>query len=505
MRNKVMVLTAFLLIVASLCSNVFAADLKKDTLTVGTTAEPSTLDLLSTSDLFCSQYQVFDNLLEETFDGKGTLLPGLAEKWEVSSDGKELKFYIRKNVKFHNGDILTADDVVFTLNRAIKSPFTQAISSFMNVAEAIDAYTVRVKLNFAYGSALACLATPNFGIQNKRAVETDAKAYGRKPIGTGPYILKEWLSGDKIVYTSFPGYFRGPAPIKNVIFKIIPDASTQVVALERGEVDVLDTNPSADARNSFKTNPKLSFYECNSNAYLYIAFNNANGFFSNPKVREAVSYAVDRKELIEGAKNGVGEPVEAPMLAMCADYPQGYKANPLDIAKGKKLLAEAGYPQGFTVKMKTIDNPVYLRPTEVLQQQLGKIGIKIEIETLSRTKWMADVLGKSDFEITFWAVVARVIDADYCQYILFHSSNIGGKGNYINVNIPELDKVLDRARVTQDPKERKELYAKSSQLIKENTCIVPLFSTTRISVSNKSLKGVTVNPANINKYYYTSW
>jgi peptide/nickel transport system substrate-binding protein len=317
-------------------------------------------------------------------------------------------------------------------------------------------------------------------------------------------VLKEWRPGDRIIYEAFPDYYKGPAPIKNVILKTIPDQSTQVVALEKGEIDMLDTNPNADARKSFQENKRLAFYECTSNAFLYVAFNNARGIFANKKVREAVSYAINRQDIIAGAKNGVGEPVEVAMLAASPEYPQGFKANPYNLEKAKQLLAEAGYPNGFTVKMKTIDNPVYTKPTEVIQQQLGKIGIKIDIVVLERGKWMSDITN-ADFEITFWAVVARVIDADYCQYMLFHSANRNGGGNLINANVPELDKLLEQGRVTRDLNQRKEIYAKTTQIIKDESLIVPLFSTTRITVADKNIKGVTVNPMNINKYYDYSW
>lgn len=478
---------------------------KKDTLTVGQGVEPSTLDTIATSDNFSAHYQAYDTLIMEANDTDGTLTPSLAERWEVSEDGKEIMFFLRNNVKFHNGDIMKAEDVAFTINRAIESPFTTMMTSSMEKAEVIDNNTVKVTLKYAYGPALKCFVTPALQIQSKKAYEADPDGYGRKPIATGPYMLKEWIPGDKIVFEAFPDYWRGEAPIKNLIFKTIPDISTQVIALEKGEVDILDNNPSQDARKSFIENEKLVFEECASNAYLNIVFNNKKGLFADKRLRDAVSYAINRQEIIDGAKNGVGSVLEAELVPLCPEYPENFKANPYDPEKAKQLIAEAGYPNGFTVKMKTIDSPTYIKPTEVIQEQLRAVGINIEMEIMERGKYMADVLANSDFEITFWAVIAKVVDADFCQYALFHSKNLNGNGNYINVSIPELDELLDRGRACMNSEERKEIYKRTCEIIRDESLVVPLFANTRTAAYDKNLKGFYINPACRFHYFDCSW
>ena len=478
---------------------------KKDTLIVGQIVEPATLDTIATSDNFSVHYQLYDTLIREANDEDRTLIPSLAERWEVSKDGKEITFYIRNNVKFHNGDVMTAEDVAFTINRAIESPFTTMMTSSMEKAEVTGDNTVKVTLKYAYGPALRCFVTPALQIQCKKAYEADPDGYGGNPVATGPYKVKEWKRGDKIVLEAFPDYWRGEAPIKNLIFKTIPDISTQVIALEKGEIDALDNNPSQEARQSFMENEKLIFEECVSNAFLFLAFNNNKGIFADKKLREAVSYAINRQDIIDGAKGGVGSPLEAFMLQICPEYPENFKANPYDPEKAKQLLTEAGYPNGFTVKMKTIDSLTYIRPTEVIQEQLRAVGIDVEMEIMERGKYMSDILANSDFEITFWAVVAKVIDADYCQYSLFHSSNMNGSGNYINANIPELDELLERGRTSQDAEERKKIYSRTCEIIRDESLSIPLFANTRTVVYDKNLKGVHINPAYRFYYFDCSW
>lgn len=477
---------------------------KKDSAVFRTNAEPATLDPAGTNDSISQDphYQLYDTLLRETKDG--SLEAGLAESWDFSEDNTHLTFHLRKGVKFHNGDTLTAEDVAYSINRLIDSSYAKIITGSMDSAEAVDDSTVTLKLKYAYGPILRCMATVNTSIVSKKAVEADPEGFARNPVGTGPYKFKEWVKGDKIVFESFADYYRGEAPIKNITYKIIGDASTALVALEKGDVDILD-NPSQTDRKNILENENLSFYECDAAAYVLIAFNNEEGRFTNKKLREAVSYAVDREAIIIGAKEGVASPVEAAMVPMCEEYPEGFKANPYDPEKAKELLTEAGYPDGLKVKMKTIDSVVYTKPTEVIQEQLRQIGIDVEIEIMERGAWNNDILANTDYEMTLWAVPITVIDADFATYSQFHSSMRGGNGNFTNCNIPELDKLLEEGRVCQPGDERKEIYRQVCQIIKDESVLVPLFAAKRQLATSKDLKGVYANPTCKYYLYEYSW
>lgn len=495
-----MILTAF-----ASCGEKEASDeVNRDDVIQATQYEPTTLDTTATVDREDVHMQLYDTLVVDDEDNVGQVKPSLAESWELAKDGKSVDFKIRQDVKFHNGDTLTAEDVAYSINMAAKSAYSQAVTASIKAAKAVDDSTVHVELKYSYSPILSCFACSDLSILNKKAHEKDADAFGRNPVGTGPYKLVEWTIGDKIVLEAFDDYWRGKAPIKKMEYKMIPDISAACIALENGDVDFL-INPDQADRQSLIDNEKLSFSECDSASYILLSFNNSGGIFADKKLRTAISHAIDRENIITGAKEGVATPVEAAMIPMCAEYPDNFKAKDYDVAKAKRLLAEAGYPDGLTVTMKTIDSEVYYKPTEIIQEQLRAIGIEVKIEVMERGKWINDVVVNGDYDMTVWAIPTPVIDADSCMYSQFHSSGIGGNGNFAGCNIPELDQLLERGRESMDSKERKEIYGKACEIIKEESVIVPLYSPKRQIAADARLKGITVNPALKVFTYDYSW
>lgn len=474
---------------------------KKDSLIYGIIAEPTTLDPAKAAEnlTFLVQYQIFDTLVRE--EQNGSLVPGLADKWEVSDDGKEIIFYLKENVKFHNGEVMTAEDVVFSINRSVESAYTSSITNAIKSAEAIDDLIVKLKLKQAFSPILNCMATANLLIVNKKAVEEDEEGFGRNPVGTGPYVFKEWKNGEKIVLESFKDYYRGEAAIKNLTFRILTDSSTAVVALEKGEIDILDTPPKTDRKNLIE-NEELSYYETTQANYFNLALNNKDGVFSNKKVREAISYAIDREAIVIGAVEGVGTPVECAMVLSIIEYPE-FKSNSYNPEKAKELLAEAGYPNGFKLKLKTIESPTYTKPTEVVQEQLRVIGIDAEMEIMERGAYLSDVIKNRNYEATVWSVASPVSDPDFVTYPVFHSSMIDNGGNFTKCNIPELDKLLEEGRVTQSREEREKIYLKVCEIIKEESVLIPLYTGTRCMAAKKELKGLEANP--VLRYYVYNW
>ena len=164
------------------------------------------------------------------------MTPALADEWEFSEDGKEITLTIKQGVKFHNGDVLTTEDVAYSLNRAIDSSYTSKFTAVMESAEVIDETHVKLVLKDTYGPILYCLANPSISIVSKKAVEAAGDTFGTNPIGTGPYKYVDWISGERVVLTRFDYYFKGPSPIKDVNFRFITDTSSAAVALESGEI-----------------------------------------------------------------------------------------------------------------------------------------------------------------------------------------------------------------------------------------------------------------------------
>jgi peptide/nickel transport system substrate-binding protein len=476
----------------------------KDSLTVGVVAEPTTLDPSKGNDLltFTLQYQPFDTLIKE--DQDGNLVPQLAEDWEANEDGTEITFHLKEGVKFHNGETMTADDVVFSFNRAMESSYTSRITGSMESIEKIDDKTVKLTLKYPYGPIYGSIATANMGIVSQKAVEENEEEFGRNPVGTGPYKLVEWRSGDRIVFESFPEYFKGEAAIKDLTFKIIPDTSTALVALENGEVDML-LAPSAADRQNILNNENLQLYETEEASYLFVAFNTENGTFADKKLRQALSYAIDKEAVILGALEGNGTPLDAPMPPGVFGYPEDFKGNPYNPEKAKQLLAEAGYPDGLSVNLKAMESVTYSKPAEIIQENLRLVGIDANLELMERGAYLQDVYTDTNYEITVLVVSALVMDADLITYGRFHSSMVGGGNNFTRFQNEEMDAALELGRTSQDLAEREEAYLKVTEIVAEEAPLIPVMSGMRMIAAHKDLNGVTAHPVQTYYVYDYSW
>lgn len=475
----------------------------RDSLNYGITSEPPTLDPVKIYDFkgFAIFNQIYDTLILSKSDG--TLAPGLAESWDISDDGTEVTFHLREGVKFHNGETMTAEDVAFSLNRAIESPIISVITSSMESAEIIDENTVKLNLQYPFGAVEYCVGHANMSIVSKKAVEADPDGFERSPVGTGPYKFVEWKNGDKYVFERFDDYWRGPAAIKNLTFKIIIDNSTAVIALENGEIDVLDSPPSSD-RDNLINNPNLQYHETENAATYFVVMNNEKGPFANKKVREAVSYAVDKEAMLIAGADGIGSILDCFPAKSSFGYPDDVKGNPYDPKKAKELLAEAGFSDGFDCTLITTEEAKYYKPAEVLQDQLGKIGINASIVKLERSVWIASIRQQNDYEISILGTSAPYPDSNYI-YPIFHSKNIENGENYFRNRVPELDQLLDDARVSQDQEERKSMYKRICEIINEDAIALPLYSPMVAVAGNKDITGMQANALTRYYVYDYSW
>lgn len=515
LHKKVNLLGCFILIMALIitgCSTPGSGEKttttvdEKDTVVFGIPGEPASFDPHMDADNItdgCISNQVFDELIKVKDDG--TFEPGLAESWEVINDDANkittVVFKIRKGVKFHNGDELTIDDVVFSLNRAAESVFKQEITSALDHAEKIDDETVVAKFKYYYGPAETVIARTN--IVNKKAVEADEEGFARHPIGTGPYKFVEHKRGDKIIFERFEDYYRGPATIKNLVLKVIVDPTTAALALEKGEIDLL-AQPSMDDRNRLMNNGKLQYHESELMGNTFICFNNEKGIFTDKKLRQAVAYALDKESILIGAVEGAGVIVDNAIPRQCYGFSDEVKGYEHDVEKAKQLLADAGYPNGISLKMKTMESAVYSKPTEVLQDQLREIGISADVVKMERGAWLADILTNFDYDITIMSWVFGLDDADTI-YALYHSNNLDDGQNFIRCDLPKLDELFDKGRASTDQEERKVIYKEAAQLINDECVAIPLYAYMVGVAADKNLNGV--KSSSISRYdaYSYSW
>ena len=477
----------------------------KTTVTKRKLSDQTTYDPYKTADQneWEDMYGIYDQLFREEADG--STVPNLVTEYSFNDDGTELTMGIRDDVTFHNGDPLTVDDVVFSLNTSIASSFTTKFTSVMDHAEKVDDNTVKLVLKHAYNPILGCLVSAPTSIVPKAVYEADPESFTDSPVGSGPYTVSEIVKGERYVYEAYPDYWRGEAAIKTVVARVIPDGNAALMALESGELDVMQPNQDYSDRQAIEDNPELVYYTAPQACTFLIGFNNARGIFADKRMREAVAIAIDKEEIVLGATNGYATPTDVGITPICPQVPTDFKGLERDVERAKQLVAEAGYPDGVDVTMRIISASNYSKPAEVVQAQLKEIGINVSIEAMERASWFDICYTGGDFDITIYANPVQVIDADFGAYPFMHSSEANGGNNYMGINIPELDDLLDRARLSTDEEERKDLYAQVCEIVRDESLFVPMYTGERTYAAVKNLKGVHADPMVRYYTYGYSW
>lgn len=474
----------------------------RDSLVFAVNADPTSLDLIQTNDQASQPiwWSLYDTLLmidEETNEIHGNL----AKSWEFNKEGTELTLTLEEGVTFHNGEELTASDVVFTLNRGAESNFVRALLGTYTESEAVNDHTVVLRFSTPYAPILNSLAMINLGIVNEKAVSDAAseEAYAQNPIGTGPYVFKNRVSGDRIELEAFDDYWQGEADIENLTYKVQTDSAAGVLALEKGEIDVMAFVPITDKRH-LESVETVKWYETPYTGLVQIIFNNAEGRFADPLLREAVAYAVDREAIIAGAVEGEGTPVQNTITPAVFGFDEGWKNRPHDLEKARGLMAEAGYPDGLDIVVETFQSNNYSTVVEILQAQLAEIGIRIEIKKVEKSVYLEDIISNHDFEMSTIVWGGDTLDADYF-YDIIHSSAITNGKNYSEIRNPELDRLLDLGRGTIDREQRLEIYRRVGDILIEDVNFVPLYNYYSPIAANSDLEGVRPS----NHFVYRVW
>ena len=469
----------------------------RDDITIAVISEWASLDPRSANDLlsFSILGQFFDTLVLPERDG--TVSPGLATHREVSDCGTEYTFFLREGVLFHNGDLLTADDVAFSVNRATANLATSRITGTIDRAEVVDDMTVTIFLHHPYGPFILCAAQANLAIVSRRAVEeVGDDAFARSPVGTGPYVFVEWRPGDRLIMEAFQDYWRGPAAITHATYRVITDAMTQTIALESGEIDMILSVTDAE-RINIVNNPNLVYHTTESASKWYLAFNMEEGMFAeNPILRRAIAYAINREDIVMGALEGQGYILYSPLTPDVFGYPQNFVAtHSNNLERARELVEEAGFA-GSTVVMRTMESPNYAAPAMVMQEQIRLAGFESRVDLMERGAFLDDVFRGGQYELQFISTTALVADADFHLFTRMHSDHRGGGMNFTFTNIPEIDDLLERSRLSTDPAERIELYYQLSHLIvNEHNILIPLYVTMNSTASIAGLGGLEAHSA----------
>ncbi len=407
------------------------------------------------------------------------LEPDLAEKWTKSADGLVWTFTLRKGVKFHRGyGELTAADVVYSLNRAAdpkSSSFSADYASFAKV-EAVDPLTVRITLKSPVPSLLGLVANYHGGnIVSKKAAEEMGDDFKLKAIGTGPFMVDEYKPKESIAFVANKDYFRGAPKIDRIVYRFIQADAARDLAFQSGEIDVIYGRQDQKWIERVKTMPNVIVDVVRPAELQLIHFNITQKPLDDIRVRRAIATAIDRKQFVDF----MGEIIAQPGRSV---VPIGYlgfdDSTPVfgtgDFARAKQMLAEAGYPNGLSLKMIQTSLPSMLSVAQVLQGQLKKAGVDLQLDVVDHQTYHANI--RKDLSQIVYYSAARFPVADVYLSQFFHSRAIvgtpTGTTNFSHCALADAE--IDAARIEQDPAKQRALWAAAQKKLIENVCAVPL-------------------------------
>jgi peptide/nickel transport system substrate-binding protein len=448
-------------------------------------------------------FTILDHMVESLLEltPKGEIVPRLAEKWEVSSDATEFTLKLRKGIKFHDGAPFNAEAVKVTFDRlldpkvAIRYRFLVAPISTVTV---VDEYTVKMKTKMPFAALVSNLTHQATGIQSPESLKASWDKAVTKPVGTGAFMFKEWVPGNKFVMARNDNYWGKKALLEEVTWRVIPDDASRVVALETGEVHASVRIPPFDIPR-LKANPKLAVMDAASVRTIYLGFNALKEPFNDKRVRQAINYAVNKEAIVKHVLGGVGRVSDAAISPGIFGYAP-IKTYEYNIEKAKALLAEAGFPKGFETTLHPAVGRYYMDASvcTAVAADLLKVGIKADIKMMEWGTYLPSILREKDqvehkIYMLGWGCVTG--DADYGLYTLFHSGEWPKKGmNASFYKNEKLDQVLDGARSTANPEERKKLYKEALTIINEEAPWLFLHSEVQMVGVRANVKGIIVHP-----------
>jgi len=411
-------------------------------------------------------------------DDLGSLEPDLAESWEKSDDGLEWTFHLRDGVQFHRGyGELTAEDVVFSLERAANpdtSSFSGDYAAFEKI-EALDDKTVKITLSAPVPSLLGLVANYHGGnIVSKKAVEELGADFTLKAIGTGPFMVGEYSPQESITFDANPDYFRGAPKLDQIVYRFIPSDSARDLAMQSGELDVMYGRQDQQWIERMRGLDGITVDVVRPAELQNIHFNMTMAPLDDHAVREAIATAMDRQQYVDFLGDAIAEPAQSIIPAGNLGFAPQDLIEKGDPEKAKEMLAEAGYPDGITLKMIQTSLPSMLSIAQVLQAQLAEAGITLDLEVVDHQTFHANI--RKDLSQVVYYSAARFPVADVYLTQFFHSrSTVGTPTAATNFShCDAADDEIDAARVEQDTEKQLELWKAAQEKIVAELCAVPL-------------------------------
>ena len=481
------------LVAAGLASG--AALAARTDISIGMVLEPPGLDPTS-GNAAATDEVTYANIFEglTRIDETGAVQPDLAQSWDISDDGLTYTFHLHDGVKFHDGTPLTADVVKFSLDRTTAEGSTNGqkqLFAAIDAVDALDPLTVKVTLKHPQGNFLYNLAWGDAEIVAPASAADNAT----HPIGTGPFKFVDWVKGDHVDLAKNPDYWGTPAKLDKATFKFISDPTAAFAAMMAGDVDAFPNFPAPETLAQFKSDSRFSVVIGTTEGETILAMNNGKKPFNDLKVRQAMSYAIDRKAIIDGAMFGYGTPIGShfsPADPGYVDLTGLYAYNP---DKAKELLKEAGYPQGFKVTLKLPPPSYARRGGEIIAQQLKAIGVDAQIIPVEWAQWLSDVFKNRDYDLT---IVSHTEPADYGIY--------ARDDYYFDYHSDAFKKLMDELNLATDPAKRIALLGDIQKKIADDAVNVFLFELAKTGVWNAKIKGLWANsPIQANDLTKVTW
>ncbi|AID30642.2 ABC transporter substrate-binding protein [Mesorhizobium sp. SEMIA 3007] len=407
----------------------------------------------------------------------GEVLPDLAESWTISDDGKVYTFKLHSGVKFHDGADFSAEDVKFSLDRARAENSVNAqkqLFAAIDKVDVVDPATVKVTLTHPQGSFLYNMGWGDAVIVSPKSADTNKE----KPVGTGPFKFGNWAKGSSITLLKSDHYWGAPVFLEKVEFRIVPDAAAAVPALLSGDIQAFPFF-DPDSVSQVKDDPRFKVVVGATEGETILSINNKKPPFDKLQVRQAISYALDRKAIIDGASAGLGLPIGSHMSPANKYYVDLTGRYPHDVAKAKELLKEAGLENGFKATLKLPPTTYARLGGEIIASQLRDVGINLEIIPVEWAQWLDQVFTKKDYDLT---IVSHTEPNDIDIY--------SRKDYYFNYANPAFNKVIADLELTSDEAKRKELYAQAQKILADDAVVGFLYELPKVGVWDAKLQGL---------------
>ena len=468
---------------------------QKTDIVIGMQLEPPNLDPTAGAAAAIDEV-VYANVFEglTRFGPDGAILPGLAESWEIAPDGLSWVFNLREGVTFHDGLPLTAEDVVFSFDRAMAEDSTNAqkqLFAGINEVTAIDDTTVEIGLDAVNGSLLFNLAWGDAVIVSPASAETNAT----NPVGTGPFRFSDWVQGDRVELVRNDAYWGEAPALEKVTFKFISEPTAAFAAMMAGDVHAFPVFPAPENLAQFEADPRFSVITGSTEGETILAMNNAREPFDKLAVRQAIAHAVDRQAIIDGAMFGYGVPIGSHFAPHHPAYVDLTGMSEHDPEKARALLAEAGYPDGFKTTLHLPPPSYARRGGEIVAAELRDIGVEAEIINVEWAQWLEQVFKGKDFGLT---IVSHTEPMDIEIY--------ARDDYYFGTHDPVMQALIASLDTMSDPEDRNAILRAAQKHIAEQQVNAFLFQLAKTGVADAKIEGLWENsPTQANDMTGVRW